>query len=169
MNCTHIRRGFTLIEIIVAIGVMGIVTAAMVPAYQTFTQEAKLTQDATIIRNALQIAKSKAAAGDGGASATCASYSGYEILVNARSVSAIKCCATTCLGAGNPTISTNTLTAAQNTIISPAAGTRIRFAQLSGSVATSVSIVIRNSSIAKCKAIQITPSGVSTIGNLYAC
>jgi prepilin-type N-terminal cleavage/methylation domain-containing protein len=169
MNYTEIRKGFTLIEIIVVIAVMGILTAAIVPAYQSFIQEAKLTQDVTVIRNALQIAQSKARAGDGGASATCASYTGYDVLISTRSISTIRCCESTCLGATSPTIASNSITTLQNTIVSPANGTRIRFVPLTGATTTATNIVIRNSSISKCKAIQINTSGISTIGNLYAC
>ncbi len=165
----HIRSaGFSLIEIIVAIGIMAVVTMFVVPFYLQFAQEAKLTQDATTIYNTAQIAKAKARAGDGGNSASCTQYSGYRLTIGAQSVTTTLCCDAGCSGGGTTSISTNTLASGQTTISSPAAGTSINFARIDGA-STDTSIILRNSSISKCQAIQIREVGPITLGDVYGC
>lgn len=167
MKCMR-TNGFSLIEIIVAIGIMAVVTMSVVPFYLRFAQEAKLTQDATTIYNTAQIAKAKARAGDGGISGSCTTYSGYRITISSQSVTTTLCCSASCSGGGTTSISTNTLSSGQTSITSPASGTAIGFAPLTGA-STDTSIVLRSGSISKCQAIQIRAIGPITLGGVYDC
>jgi prepilin-type N-terminal cleavage/methylation domain-containing protein len=160
--------GFTLIEIVVTIGIMSIVSMGVVPFYLQFAQEAKLTQDASILYSAVQLTKSKARAGEGGDSTNCAQYAGYDLIVNAQSLSTKLCCSAACSDVQSKVISTNTLATGKTTITQPSAGTHIRFAPLTGATSTNT-IEIRSSSISKCQAIQIQSSGPVSLGTIYGC
>ncbi len=56
----HTQQGFTLIELMIAITILGIVLALALPSYQAFIQNTRLRNAAESIQNGLQIARAEA-------------------------------------------------------------------------------------------------------------
>lgn len=56
----HAQRGFTLIELMIAIAILGILLAVALPNYRTFIQNSRLRNAAEAIQNGLQVARSEA-------------------------------------------------------------------------------------------------------------
>lgn len=56
----HTQRGFTLIELMIAITILGIVLALALPSYKAFIQNTRLRNAAESIQNGLQVARSEA-------------------------------------------------------------------------------------------------------------
>lgn len=54
------EQGFTLIELMIAITIMGIVMALAIPSYRTFIQNSRIRNAAESIQNGLQVARSEA-------------------------------------------------------------------------------------------------------------
>lgn len=56
----HAQRGFTLIELMIAIVILGIVLALGIPSYRAFIQNSRIRNAAESIQNGLQVARSEA-------------------------------------------------------------------------------------------------------------
>ena len=85
---TTVRKGFSLIELVVVIAIIGILAAVAIPAYQDYTESA----NASVVNDAYQraisqvsivAAKGAAGAALGGTNATPSTAAGWTALFNA--------------------------------------------------------------------------------------
>ena len=59
-RATTRQAGFTLVEIVVVIGIVGVLMAVALPSYQTWIRNTKIRTTAESIQNALQLARAEA-------------------------------------------------------------------------------------------------------------
>lgn len=73
------QKGFTLIELMIVVAIVGILAAIAIPAYQDYTIRARVTEGITLA-SAAKIAVADSALSLGGLSSISATNSGYHFL-----------------------------------------------------------------------------------------
>lgn len=149
--------GFTLIEIIVIIGVISILMNIGLAYYNKFNEQKKLQSDTQKLYDILHLARAKTISGDQ-MNITCTSFSGYQVeIVSSSSYKLVLCCSDACSGADQTEIQTYSL---QSSITLDPAPATIKFKKLTGEVVTSTDIEISNSVISECMKLSVKQSGL---------
>lgn len=160
--------GFTLIEILVVISIMGFLVTMGISSYMDFNRRQILDQTAKTIVNDLRNIQSKAGAGDKGPTGTCSNpLVGWYFRVgeNSKHYDIYGNC-----GVEFSLISKNL--PSNLSFTSPSAGTLIIFKPLSSGVGfpgevnpavQTITITIANDNTASTKSIEVTTSGIISI------
>ena len=74
-------KGFTLIEIIIVLGIIGILSGFGIAKYNTYTQQLVLRNQAKKIVDFIELAKKKAISAD--LYQDCSNFLGYQVVINA--------------------------------------------------------------------------------------
>ena len=77
MNTKKIQQGFTLIELMIVIAILGILMAIAIPAYQDYTIRAKVSE-AVMAAAPFKLAISESASAEGGLANVTATNSGVD-------------------------------------------------------------------------------------------
>ena len=83
-----IQKGFTLIELMIVVAIIGILAAVALPAYQDYTTRAKVSE-VLVMAAPAKLAVAETASSVGGLSSVTAATSGYSFPAATQYVSAI--------------------------------------------------------------------------------
>jgi len=156
-NC----RGFTLVEILIVMGIIALLTSLSIAAYSTYTRNQKFNNAVNDTYNMLQVAKSRASSqyvpSDKCTYDAVAGYvfEGYQVTINASSVDLSVRCNGAVQNVNSVKIPSGILTPVPTTIV---------FKALDGTVNTSSDIVLTFQD-GNIKRITIPKNGKITISN----
>ncbi|MEN9327751.1 MAG: hypothetical protein RI947_559 [Candidatus Parcubacteria bacterium] len=166
MSSTNKHAGFTLIELIVVIAIMTLFFGISIANYNGFTAEKKFDAEVKKFVDILELAKSKARAGDiGGFS--CEDFDGYEVAFADPNYFLRMCCDNVCTSFN--TISTYAFPDGVTATLTGA--TEIRFHPLSFALDSPnpITITINSGTLNKCVEVMISTNGLIEEGAKYAC
>ena len=110
------QKGFTLIELMIVVAIIGILAAVALPAYQDYTTRAKVTE-VVLMASPAKLAVSETAASVGSLASVTASNNGYEFPGATKYVSGVTVTGTT----GVVTATSIVPDAAGNIVLTPTA------------------------------------------------
>jgi type IV pilus assembly protein PilA len=110
----HIQQGFTLIELMIVVAIIGILAAVALPAYQDYTTRAKVSE-LIVMASPAKLAVSETASSLGDLASVTASNSGYTFPGATKHVSAIAITDAT----GVITVTSNIPNAAGDVVLTP--------------------------------------------------
>ncbi len=156
------KYGFTLIELIVVLAIMGLITSLGFAYYNSYTQNAQLTQEASRLMDVLTVAQKKSTSPD---SCGALTNQGYQVVTAATSYSLQLCCGPQNGSCTTPsTIQTYTLPS----FITLTSAT-IQFQTLSAGVIVPGTVTIKNTNSSKCIDTTINAPGTISQGSPYGC
>ncbi|MBG6076765.1 pilin [Polaromonas sp. CG_9.11] len=147
------QKGFTLIELMIVVAIIGILAAVALPAYQDYTVRAKVTEGLSLAGAA------KTAIAENAANGT-AYASGWTSPAVTKSVSGIEIDA----AAGFITINYTASAGGGTLILTPLNGTAV----FSGGTASATTVPTAGSIVWVCKAAGTTSTAAGTTGSLLA-
>jgi prepilin-type N-terminal cleavage/methylation domain-containing protein len=167
MNKDQVSRldGFTLIELILSIIIIGMFSGASIATYHTFNEQKKLETDTKKFESILELARKKAIVGEySQCSGSLQSYSiAFDASVDSPTAYSFNenCSSPTTL---------ETYDLSPNDVFSSVSSSEIFFPLLKGGITGSaVTIIIKNTSLNKCYQLIIDPSGVINETGPTAC
>lgn len=159
-------RGFTLIELIVVVSIMTLFMGVSIANYNSFTTEKKFDAEVKRVVDVLELAKSKAHAGDVGAF-SCDDFNGYQVALSGSTYFLRMCCDNTCTNFN--TVATYRIPVGISA--SFASGSSIQFYPLTTgvSVSSSNTITVNSTVLNKCAPINISNNGLIEEGAKVSC
>ena len=153
----HVRRGFTLIELTVGIGIVMMLTGGIVVNYNRYNDRQKVKQAALTLKNNLRLAQTKASAAEWPLSCvspgcTCSQLSGYTVSFTGTAYEIRALCSEGLVG----TVQSVTLPASVSFASVPPS---LTFQVLSRGVAIPSPTIISLTGSAVTYDIQLNPSG----------
>ncbi len=161
-SASNMKNGFTLIELIVVLAIMGLITSMGFAFYNSYTQNAQLSQEASRLMDVLTVAQKKSTSPD-----TCGvqTNQGYQVVTVATTYSLQLCC-------GPQSGSCTTASTIQNytlpSFITLTSAT-IQFQTLSRGVIGAATLTLKNSNSSKCIDTTVNASGTISQGSPYGC
>jgi len=156
-------EGFTLIELIVVIGIMAILTSIGLAYFNNFNEEKKITAEVSRLVDVLQLARSKSMANDYSPMPTCTDFSGYQLEITQIAYNFVFCCSD-CSGANRKLLQSHTL----YSTVTVDAGYTFLFRPLTGQTIGST-LKIGNNTLNKCAQVDIQNSGLISSTDLDVC
>lgn len=166
MAATKRNAGFTLLELIVVMAIMALFFGISIANYNGYTAEKKFDAEVKKFTDILELAKSKARAGDVGAF-SCTDFDGYEVAFSDPQYFLRMCCDNSCTSFN--TVATYSF---PDYVTADLAGaTEIRFHPLSYALDSPnpITITINSVTLGKCVEVTISPNGLVEEGAKYAC
>jgi len=110
----RVQQGFTLIELMIVVAIIGILAAVALPAYQDYTTRAKVSE-VVIMASPAKLAVSETSSSLGGLTSISATNTGYSFPGATRYVSGVTIAATT----GIVTVASSVPGATGNVVLTP--------------------------------------------------
>lgn len=163
-SASNMKNGYTLIELIVVLAIMGLVTSLGFAFYNSYTQNVQLNQEASRLMDALTLAQTKSLSPEACGGLTPVNQ-GYQVVTTNASYSLQLCC-------GVQSGSCNTSSTIQNYTLPPyitLTSATIQFQTLSAGVIGAGSVTLKNTNSSKCIDTTINASGAISQSSPYGC
>jgi len=156
-------KSFTLIELIIIVGIVAVLSGIFLGYYNNFSEEKKLDEGVKKLIDVLNLARTKSLAADLSPQTTCTNFAGYKIEFIGNTYDLIFCCNSSCTGGGRIKIQSYGLPSS----VSFLSSSTISFKPLSGETSqATTTITLKNTNINQCYQVTVQASGLVDFNKL---
>lgn len=155
-------KSFTLIELIIIVGIVAVLSGIYLANYNNFSEEKKLDEGVKKLIDVLHLARTKSLAADLSPLITCTNFSGYRVEFLLSSYDLFFCCNSSCTGGGRIKIQSYGLPSSVSFFPLPVTTS---FKPLSGET-SQATITLKNTNINQCYQVTVQASGLVDFNKL---